>query len=64
MKGNGRGPENKGPKTGRGLGFCYGWGKSGYLNENVKGAYMKNKNHKGYRQSHVKEYHSDGELND
>ena len=35
MKGNGLGPENKGPKTGRGLGFCYGWGKPGNITEKV-----------------------------
>lgn len=36
MKGNGKGPEDKGAKTGRGMGFCYGWGKSGFQNKNHK----------------------------
>jgi uncharacterized protein DUF5320 len=37
MKGNGKGPEDKGSKTGRGMGFCYGWGKSGFQNDNISG---------------------------
>ncbi|MBI9100317.1 MAG: DUF5320 domain-containing protein [Spirochaetaceae bacterium] len=49
MKGNGLGPENKGPKTGRGLGFCYGWGKSGYLNDKVAGENNRLKNGYGYK---------------
>jgi hypothetical protein len=50
MKGNGLGPENKGPKTGRGLGFCYGWGKSGYLNNKTNSPELKPGNGYGYHQ--------------
>ena len=32
MRGNRKGPEDKGPKTGRGLGLCSGYDKPGYLN--------------------------------
>ncbi len=55
MKGNGMGPENKGPGTGRKLGFCYGWGKSGYANADVAGAIAKPEGqfeHKLKEQSH------------
>jgi len=31
-RGNGTGPAGAGPKTGRGLGFCSGYGKPGYAN--------------------------------
>ncbi|MDA3809268.1 MAG: DUF5320 domain-containing protein [Spirochaetaceae bacterium] len=48
MKGNGKGPENKGPKTGRGLGFCYGWGKPGYTNDDIAGAAPRKRNRLGY----------------
>lgn len=30
---NGTGPEGKGPKTGRGLGYCSGNDKAGYLSD-------------------------------
>lgn len=30
MRGNRKGPENQGPKTGRGLGFCSGSDKPGF----------------------------------
>jgi len=30
--GDGTGPAGKGPKTGRGMGFCAGYDKPGYLN--------------------------------
>lgn len=51
MKGNGKGPENNGPKTGRGLGYCYGWGKPGYLNDSIAGAYHRQRRRRvyGYR---------------
>lgn len=48
MKGNGKGPENKGPKTGRGLGFCYGWGKPGYTNDEIIGAAPRQRGRRGY----------------
>lgn len=38
MRGNGKGPEDKGPGTGRKMGFCYGWGKPGYANDDIAGA--------------------------
>lgn len=60
MKGNGLGPENKGPGTGRKLGFCYGWGKSGYANTNVAGTIPKPKGQFGHM---IKEQsHKVGEL--
>lgn len=31
--GNKKGPENEGPRTGRGLGYCAGNDQPGYLNE-------------------------------
>ncbi|MDA3812203.1 MAG: DUF5320 domain-containing protein [Spirochaetaceae bacterium] len=31
MRGNKKGPEEKGPKTGRGLGYCNGSDQPGYL---------------------------------
>ena len=33
MHGNRMGPDDAGPKTGRGLGFCNGYDKPGYLND-------------------------------
>ncbi len=35
MRGNKMGPENKGPKTGRGLGFCSGNNQPGCLSEDA-----------------------------
>jgi len=32
MKGNKKGPENEGPKTGRGLGYCNGYDRTGFEN--------------------------------
>jgi len=38
MNGNRKGPENKGSKTGRGLGFCTGQNKAGrYFETNTEG---------------------------
>jgi hypothetical protein len=36
MKGNRKGPENRGPKTGRGLGFCCGYNKPGCENDKIE----------------------------
>ncbi len=33
MRGNKKGPENMGPKTGRGLGFCSGSETPGYMSD-------------------------------
>lgn len=62
MKGNGMGPDNQGPATGRGLGFCHGWGKSGYLNDKVSGAKPRPEGRFGHDLR--KEIHKDGELSD
>ena len=35
MRGNKMGPEEKGPKTGRGLGFCNGYDNPGYMSNNA-----------------------------
>lgn len=62
MKGNGRGPEDKGPKTGRGLGFCFGWGKPGYANMNIAGAGSKPEG--GFGHKFREKYHKPSELSD
>jgi len=62
MKGNGLGPENKGPKTGRGLGFCYGWGKSGYMNYSGIGTRFRPE--ESFSHDYRKQYHKEDELSD
>jgi hypothetical protein len=53
MRGNRKGPENKGPKTGRGL---------GYLNDRVIGG--KARPEGGFGHKHREQSHREGELSD
>ncbi len=53
MHGNKMGPEQEGPKTGRGFGFCYGWGKPGYMSNNSPRRMGRgNGQGRGYRANH------------
>ncbi|MBN2657162.1 MAG: DUF5320 domain-containing protein [Spirochaetales bacterium] len=60
MKGNGRGPENKGPGTGRKMGFCYGWGRPGYENDEIPGAPSRLSGH--FDNGNRKKIHNQSEL--